>query len=84
MFVVLDAEGVEEIAEHGRLAAHEPHLEEVRGDLLALRTAEGGLEPGVAFGAGFALDEHGPQLALGGEGLDGDLVRGLFGFLQET
>ena len=32
---------------------------------------------------GFAFDEHGPQLALGGEGLDGDLVGGLFGFLQK-
>ena len=68
----------------GDCAAHEPHLEEIRGDLFALRTGEGGLEPRVAFGARFTLDENGPQLALGGEGLNGDLVSGLFRFPVKT
>ena len=36
------------------------------------------LHPGVALGAGLALDEDGPQFALGGQGLDRHLVGGFF------
>ncbi len=74
--VVLDAEAVEEIAEHRRVAADEPDLEEVCGDGLVLAAAQGVLEPGETLDARFALDEDGAEFALFRQVLDEVFVEG--------
>ena len=76
--VVLDAEAVHEIAEHGGVATDEPDLEEIGGEGLVLFAAEGVFDPRETLGAGFALDEDGAKLALFGKVLDEVFVEGFF------
>ena len=81
-FVVGDVEAIEEGAEQVGVFADEPDLQDVGGDGVVLRAAEGGLHPGEALEARFALHEDGAELALLGQGVDGGFVELLFLAMQ--
>ncbi len=83
VFVVLDVQGIEEIAEELLMIPNEPDLQEVRGNGFAGLAAEGFLQPGIPLVAGFPFDEDRPELPLLGERIDGRLVKRLLLVDQE-
>lgn len=83
VFVVGDAEGVEEIAEQLGVGADEPDLQEVGGVTGVAGAAESGGEPGEFVSLGFALHEDRAELLFAAERL-GDHVEQIGLFLGEV
>ncbi len=82
VFVVGDAEAVEEIAEQFGVRADQPDLQQMRGDAFVHFAPEGVLHPRVPLAARLALDEDGPQFPLLGEGVDGRFVERLLSLVD--
>lgn len=74
VFVVRDAEAVEEVAEQVFVCAHEPGLEKVGSEALVGFTPEFVGHPEMAVCAGFAFEENGAQVVGFGEGIEGSPV----------
>lgn len=83
VFVVSNAEAVQEIAQELFVGTDEPDLEQVCREGFVCFATDLFENPGVLFGAGFAFDEHRAEFALLGEGIDRGFVEGLFFLVQK-
>jgi len=83
VFVVSDAEAVEEFTQKALVCADEPDLENMGRGFLVDALAELFDKPGMLFGSGFFLDENGAEFPRLGEGFNRGLVKGLLVFVQK-
>lgn len=84
VFVVGDAESVEEFAEEVFVGAYEPQLEDVSRGVVMEALGDLFDKPSVLLGARFFLDENGAEFPGLSERLDSGLVEGLLVFVQKS
>ena len=72
--IVPDAERIEKIAEHFLVRAQQPGLQQMTGERVAQRPAQGRLHPRKPLVRRFSFDENTAQVALIGQTLNGRLV----------